>query len=176
MVIYSILPIRSVKAVMSLHRKWMRLLPLYSSAVLNICLCLPFHWKISQDWVNFRLEMNNNNIKIKNAALMPSYIIIFLHFIKKKNPHGFWLTLPSFATASTSTSLAPRMNLVMTTGCSWRTNSSRLFLIQSTDQGCNISSWCVHITLDFASPDQVKTTLCCIKISVPHVCYHIFSM
>lgn len=34
---YSILPIRSVWAIMCFHRKWMTLLPLYSSAVLNIC-------------------------------------------------------------------------------------------------------------------------------------------
>lgn len=81
---YSILPIRSVKAGMSFHRKWMRLLPLYSSAVLNICPCLPFHWKISEYWVNSKLEMNNNNIKIKNAALMPLYDIIFYTLFKKK--------------------------------------------------------------------------------------------
>lgn len=123
----SILSIRSVKAVMSFHRKWMRLLPLYSSAVLNIRPCLPFHWKISDNWVNSRLQMDNN-WKIENAALMPSsssYFTLYEKIIIKT--HGLWLTLPSFATASTSTSLAPRMNLVMTTGCSWRTNSSRLF-------------------------------------------------
>lgn len=32
---------------------------------------------------------------------------------------GECLTLPDLATASTSTSLAPRMNLVITTGCSY---------------------------------------------------------
>ena len=38
------------------------------------------------------------------------------------------LTLPALATASTSTSLAPRMNLVMTTGCSWRKDSRAVIL------------------------------------------------
>lgn len=135
----------------------MRLLPPYSSAVLNICPRLPFQWKISEHSVNSRLEMNNNNIKIKNARLMPSYNIIFYTLFKKKQKkHEFCLTLPSFATASTSTSLAPRMNLVMTTGCSWRTDSSQFFWILSTDQGCNISSW--NLTVQFSDEDRFHCT------------------
>lgn len=38
------------------------------------------------------------------------------------------VTLPLLATASTSTSLAPRMNLVMTTGCFLKKYSKKQFL------------------------------------------------
>lgn len=131
---YSIFPIRSVRAVMSFHRKWMRLLPLYSSAELNICPCLPFHWKISEDWINSRLEINNNNIKNKKNAA-------FYTLLKRK--HTWVLAYPAILRHSIHLHLPGTPDELGDDHWMLLENKGSIFFhdLIKTEQGCNISSW-----------------------------------